>query len=179
MKLNKIAIVLFVLLLPVFINAQENKDIITQITENSVTFTIPNIVLDNNEVSAIKTAIQKEIAKQQKQYQEETKEHNGCDLNFCQKIKADDIVCDDKYIYALNTRDAYDNDYGPYYYTEWKITQYLKSSGEIVAETNYMEGLGIFSTFKELEAQKDFRPVKECKLTQLAFEAMQKQEDLK
>ena len=91
------------------------------------------------------------------------------------KLTNDKFIYDDKYMYVLNTREAYDDDYGPYYYTEWKITQYLISNGKVVAETGYREGLGKFSSFKELESQKDFRPVKKCKLAQLAFQAMHRQ----
>ena len=171
MKLSKIIIILTVFLLPIFINAQESKKITTKITEGGITFTT-NIVLDSIEVSVIKDCIQKEISQQKKEY-------NGHKTVTNNKIEAADIISDDTYVYTLNVRDAYDDDYGPYYYTEWKITQYLKSSGKIIAETSYMEGKGKFSTFKELESQRDFRPVKECKLAQLVFQIMQQQEDKK
>ena len=168
MKIKKIAaFILF--LLPVLLSAQENKTVVTQVNENSVTFTIPT-VLDSKDIVAIKEVIQQLI---------NSKGNNETTINPIKKIEANDIIYDDHYIYALNVREAYDDDYGPYHYTEWKITQYLKSSYKIIAETDYMEGKGKFSTFKELEAQKDFRPVKECKLAQLAFQAMYQQENLK
>lgn len=175
MKLSKIIIGLAVFLLPTFINAQESKEITKKTTENGITFTVSDIVLDSAKVSDIKNCIQQEILQQEKKH----KEYNEHKIVTNNKIEAEDIISDGIYVYTLNVRDAYDDDYGPYYYTEWKITQYLKSSGEIVAETGYREGKGRFSTFKELVSQKDFRPVKECKLAQLAFQAMQKQEDKK
>ena len=96
-------------------------------------------------------------------------------VNLTKQIKADDIIYDDTYLYALNINDTYDDDYGMYYYSEWKITQYLLSTGKVVAGTDYKEGNGRFKTFKELEAQKDFRPVKECKLAQKVFQLMKQQ----
>ena len=177
MKINKLLIILGLFILPILLNAQENKtnkqvnNVITEITDSGVTFTVPNIVLDSTEIDVIKKTIEKEIVNQ-------TQKNNKPEASP-KKEKTNIIVYDDKYMYVLNTREAYDDDYGPYYYTEWKITQYLKSTGKVVAETDYREGKGKFSTFKELESQKDFRPVKECKLAQLAFQAMHKQENLK
>ncbi len=179
MKVTKITLILGLFLLPVFSTAQENTDIVTKINENSITFAITDISLDTVAVSSIKNMMEKEITKQLEQSNTKSNKQTKSENNIKKKISANDIVSDDKYMYALNTRVVYDDDYGPYYYTEWSITQYSISSGEEVRSTVYMEGLGKFSTFKELEAQKDFGPVKRCKLAQLAFQAMYKQENLK
>lgn len=170
MKVSKLIIISCIYLVPVLANAQ----VITSINENNVTFTIPNISLDSAKVNALKETLEIEISKQlrdNKQPKEDSKVSN----NDNKGIVASDIVRDEKYIYALDVHNTYDDDYGLYYYSEWKITQYLISTGQKVAETNYNEGLGIFSSFKELEAQKDFGPVKRCELAQLVFQIMRQQ----
>ncbi|MBO7605646.1 MAG: hypothetical protein J6S61_04185, partial [Elusimicrobiaceae bacterium] len=63
---NKIAIFLGVCLLPVLVNAQENKtktNVITEINEGGVTFTIPDAVLDSIDIAAIRQDIDKKIKK--------------------------------------------------------------------------------------------------------------------
>ena len=62
MKLNKLALILGLFLLPILANAQENKTnkankqvnkVITQANENGVTFSVPKLSLDSTEVAAI------------------------------------------------------------------------------------------------------------------------------
>ena len=187
MKIYKIAIILGIFLLPVLVNAQQNKtqeqvnNVITQITESGITFTVPNLNLDSISIASIEEVLEQEIAKQlnkTEQSEQAAKEYN-CSNNLCRRIEADDIVCDGTYMYALTVRDAYDDDYGMYYYSEWKITQYLVSTGKVVAETDFREGRGQFSSFKELAEQKDFGPVQRCELAQLAFQAMGQEETQK
>ncbi len=64
MKINRITILLSVLLLPVFVSAQENKttnNVLTEINESGVTFTIPDIALDSIDIVNIQNKIQQEV----------------------------------------------------------------------------------------------------------------------
>lgn len=67
MKTNKILIILGLFLLPVLLNAQATKEktnkVITQISDDSVTFTIPDIALDSTDIVNIQNKIQQEIKK--------------------------------------------------------------------------------------------------------------------
>ena len=196
MKTYKIIIIMVMIFLPILMNAQENSknwknsDVITQITDRGATFTISGMTLDSSDISAIKHEIIRQIQiiteKRLNQNLENISNRKSLDsnikeeqldkvFNLTKQIKANDIIYDDTYLYALNINDTYDDDYGMYYYSEWKITQYLLSTGKVVAGTDYKEGNGRFKTFKELEAQKDFRPVKECKLAQKVFQLMKQQ----
>ena len=168
MKTNKILIILGLFLLPVLLNAQATKEktnkVITQISDGSITFTIP-ANLDSIKIADIEKIINDKLT-EQTQEQIITVKANA-DVN--------DVIYNDKYMYTLSVRDAYDDDYGIYYYSEWKITKRLISTGKVIAETSYNEGNGRFSTFKELKAQKDFAPVKRCKLAQEVFQIMAQQ----
>ncbi len=168
MKKGKILIILGLFALPVLLNAQATKEkinkVITQITDSGVTFTVPTN-LDSIKIADIEKIINEKLT-------EQTKEQ----INTVKKTaNVTDVIYDDKYMYTLSVRDAFDDDYGIYNYSEWKITKRLRSTGKVVAETIYNEGNGHFSTFKELKAQKDFGPVKRCKLTQEVFQIMEQQ----
>ena len=67
MKTNKVAIILGLFLLPVLLNAQEKSNkVISQITDNGVTFTITDINLDSIEIVNIQNQIQQEVNRVQK-----------------------------------------------------------------------------------------------------------------
>ena len=98
MKLSKIAIILGLFLLPVLLNAQENKTqekvnrVITQITDNGITFTIPNTVLDSAEITSIKNIIEKQITEQVQ---------TNSKLTATQEINANNVIYDDKDMYVF------------------------------------------------------------------------------
>lgn len=130
MKTNKLALILGLLLIPLLINAQENKqgnNVITQETKNGVSFSI-NASLDSDTIENIQKAIEEELQKEQKRREEALPPEqrffnkiNEMISNQCPAVKKDavpalaqdlfkrkqgripaDILCDSKYIYMLD-----------------------------------------------------------------------------
>ena len=125
MKINKIAIISGVFLLPILLNAQENvtgNNILTEINESGVTFTIPNMT-DSTEIVSIRRVMEEELTRQQSTQRKDLiidslrdtikracpnitdEELNNVAENISTSInnrhpRIPEISCDEKYVYT-------------------------------------------------------------------------------
>lgn len=166
---NKIAIFLGICLLTVMINAQENKiktNVIAEINESGVTFTIPDIVLDSADISAI----QKDMDKKVKQIEARNKLTailNQQISEKCPDISADqlkslitnmviyrkttpnDITCTPKAVLLLDV--SFQRDEGFEWY-DWCVSAYNINDGKHLKTYRGQVNEEV-TTFEELELQ--------------------------
>ena len=168
---NKIAIFLGVCLLPVLVNAQENKtktNVITEINEGGVTFTIPDAVLDSIDIAAIRQDIDKKIKKIEarnklittlnQQIPKKCQDITADQLNnlitnivFYRNTSPNDITCTEKAVLLLDV--SFQRDEGIEWY-DWSVSAYNINTGKYV-KTYRGEVDNEVTTFEELELQYD------------------------
>ncbi|MBO4707597.1 MAG: hypothetical protein J5594_03445 [Elusimicrobiaceae bacterium] len=179
MKVNKFTFILGILLIPVFVSAQENKtgnNILTEINDSGVTFTIPDITLDSIDIVNIKQDLNKQVEKIETRnkfiYQliqqisdkcqnitdEQTREisKNMSEYMMLYKIATlpEDIKCNEKSLFAL--RVSYQQDEGFEWYN-WHVEVYEINTGKYL--TRYKGELNNkINTFDELISTGDFPP---------------------
>ncbi len=179
MKVNKTLILLGIFLLPVLINAQEVKtktDVLTEINESGVTFTVQDTALDSADIANIKQDLNRQVEKIETRnkfiYQliqqipdkcpnitdEQIKElsRNMSEYMMLHKMTAlpEDIKCNEKSLFVL--RVSYQRDEAFEWY-DWYVEVFDINTGKYV--TAYKGEIdNEINTFEELEATGDFPP---------------------
>ena len=191
MKINEITILLGMLLLSVLVSAQENKtgnNVLTEVNESGVTFTITDTTLDSTDIANIKYDLNKQVEKIETRnkfiYQliqqisdkcpnitdEQTREisRNMSEYMMLHKMTAlpADIQCNEKSLFAL--RVSYQRDEGFEWY-DWYVEVYEINTGKYLTgykgEVNHE-----IKTFEELEATGNFPPQDNSSRTKQIFQ---------